>query len=91
MTHVEIYTKGWCPFCARAKSHLDAKGVVYEEIDVDTQPSRELEMRERAGRTSVPQIFINNHHVGGSDDLVTADRNGQLDAWLASNAEGVVA
>ena len=91
MTHVEIYTKSWCPFCARAKSHLDAKGVRYLEIDVTADEVREREMRERTGRTSVPQIFIDNHHVGGSDDLIAADRNGDLDTWLAGNPQGELA
>ena len=83
MSKVEIYTKSWCPFCAIAKDHLDRKGVGYEEIDVTTDSVRELEMVARSGRHTVPQIFIDGHHVGGSDDLVTAERSGHLDELLA--------
>ncbi|MCZ6854351.1 MAG: glutaredoxin 3 [Gammaproteobacteria bacterium] len=83
MSRVEIYTKSWCPFCALAKDHLDRKGVGYEEIDVTTDSVRESEMVDRSGRHTVPQIFINGHHVGGSDDLVTVERSGHLDQLLA--------
>ncbi len=83
MSKVEIYTKSWCPFCALAKDHLDRKGVGYEEIDVTTDSVRELEMVDRSGRHTVPQIFIDGHHVGGSDDLVTVERSGHLDELLA--------
>ncbi len=85
MANVEIYTKSWCPFCARAKQHLDARGVSYEEIDVITDVLREMEMVERSNRHTVPQIFIDEHHVGGSDDLLAADRSGELDRLLAGN------
>lgn len=83
MAKVEIYTKNWCPFCARAKQHLDRKGVPYAEIDITTDSIREVEMVNRSARHTVPQIFIDNHHLGGSDDLVTAENNGRLD-WLLS-------
>ncbi len=83
MAKVEIYTKSWCPFCARAKEHLDRKGVPYVEIDVTTDSTRELEMVNRSARHTVPQIFIDNYHLGGSDDLVRAENNGRLD-WLLS-------
>ena len=90
MSRVEIYTKSWCPFCARAKAYLDACGVAYEEIDVTTDTVRDLEMRARAGRTLVPQLFIDGVHLGGSDDLVAADRSGELNALLAGTEQGVV-
>ena len=87
MAKVEIYTKSWCPYCARAKDHLDRKGVPYEEIDVTTNTLRESEMVSRASRTSVPQIFIDDYHLGGSDDLLKADRNGQLGRLLSGQTE----
>ncbi len=72
MPKVEIYTKSWCPYCARAKDQLDIKGVRYEEIDVTTDTVREMEMVNRSARHTVPQIFIDAHHLGGSDDLLAA-------------------
>ena len=82
MTKVEIYTKSWCPFCVRAKDYLRAKGVNFEEVDVTSDAERETEMVRRAGRTSVPQIFINNQHIGGSDDLIAAYESGELNSLL---------
>ncbi len=91
MSKVEIYTKSWCPYCARAKQHLTDKGIVFDEIDVTTDTDREAEMRDRAGRHTVPQIFIDGQHVGGSDDLIAADRSGRLDSLLASDITGEAA
>ena len=83
MAKVEIYSTLFCPYCARAKSLLERKGVAYENIDVMEQPDRRDEMIARAGgRTSVPQIFIDGEHIGGSDELVALDRAGELDAIL---------
>ena len=79
---VVIYTSRFCPYCMRAKQLLDAKGVVYEEISVDGEPGVRAEMTARAGRTSVPQIWIGEQHIGGCDDLYALERNGQLDALL---------
>jgi glutaredoxin 3 len=81
---VEIYSSMWCPFCFRAKKLLQSKGVEFIEIDVDGDPRvREL-MRERAeGRHTVPQIFINDVGIGGSDDLAQLDQSGKLDSMLA--------
>lgn len=77
---VEIYTKAFCPYCWRAKAILDAKGVEYNEIPVDFGGEAKKLMIERAnGRTTVPQIFIREHHVGGCDDLVALDQSGKLD------------
>ena len=87
MAKVEIYTKSWCPYSVRAKHLLDREGVNYEEIDVTTDSARELEMVNRSGRTSVPQIFIDDHHVGGNDDLVAAKLNGELGRLLAGEFE----
>ncbi len=83
MAQVEIYTKSTCPYCARAKRLLDEKGVDYQETELLTQPDKRPEMIDRAGgRTTVPQIFINGRHVGGSDDLAVLEAQGQLDALL---------
>ena len=83
MPRVEIYTKFFCGYCARAKRLLDSKEVDYEEIDLSSDPSRRSEMIHRAhGRTTVPQIFIDGRHVGGSDDLHALDRSGRLDLLL---------
>jgi glutaredoxin 3 len=82
---VEIYTKTFCSYCWRAKSLLDAKGVEYQEISVDFGGGPKQAMVQRAGgRTTVPQIFIGERHVGGCDDLMALDRSGQLDALLAA-------
>lgn len=83
MPKVEIYTKFFCGYCARAKRLLDGKGVEYEEYEVTADPPRRAEMIHRAhGRTTVPQIFIDGRHVGGSDDLHALDRAGRLDLLL---------
>lgn len=85
MPKVEIYTKFFCPYCTRAKALLKAKGVAFEEHDISMGGAPRAEMLARApGRTTVPQIFIGDTHVGGSDDLAAADRSGQLDALLAA-------
>ena len=83
MAKVEIYTKSWCPYCARAKKQLDHKGVNYEEIDVTTNSIKELEIVNRSARRTVPQIFIDAYHLGGSDDLAAAETSGFLDRLLA--------
>ena len=77
---VEIYTKAFCPYCWRAKQLLEAKGVEYREIPVDYGgEAREIMIERAQGRTTVPQIFIREHHVGGCDDLFDLHRSGQLD------------
>ena len=77
---VEIYTKTFCPYCWRAKELLDSKGVEYHEISVDYGGEIRQQMIVRAnGRTTVPQIFIREHHVGGCDDLYALERSGRLD------------
>ncbi|MCB2102796.1 MAG: glutaredoxin 3 [Rhodobacterales bacterium] len=83
MPKVEIYTTPICPYCARAKKLLDRKGVAYQEIDVMMDREKRREMTERAeGRTSVPQIFIDDRPIGGCDDLFELDFDDQLDPLL---------
>ncbi len=83
MQTVKIYTKFLCPYCARAKSLLVGKGVDFEETDITMGGPNRLEMLARSnGRTTVPQIFVGNVHIGGSDDLAALDREGKLDALL---------
>ena len=85
MAKVEIYTKAFCGYCARAKRLLEAKGVQFEEYDITMGGPGRGEMLQRAsGRTTVPQIFIDGRHIGGSDDLAELERNGQLEAMLAA-------
>ena len=87
MARVEIYSTLFCPYCARAKALLGKKGVQFENIDIIEEPARREEMIQRAGgRTSVPQIFIDGRHVGGSDDLYALDRAGKLDPMLGLGA-----
>ena len=85
MPHVEIYTKMFCPYCARAKRLLADKGVDYVEYEISSGGEKRQEMLQRAnGRTTVPQIFINGRHIGGSDDLAALERDGKLDALLGA-------
>jgi glutaredoxin 3 len=84
MPRIEIYTKFLCPYCSRAKRLLESKSVEFEEYDITMGGERRIEMLQRSnGRSTVPQIFINGRHIGGSDDLAELDRNGQLDPLLA--------
>ena len=83
MNKIEIYTKGHCPYCARAKALLDAKGVEYQEYEVSTDLALQQEMRKRSDRRTVPQVFINDQHIGGCDDLAEANRSGLLDELLS--------
>lgn len=85
MARVEIYTKSFCPYCARAKRLLEEKGIVFEEFEISGGGEKREEMIQRAGgRTTVPQIFIEGQHIGGSDDLAALDRGGKLDALLSA-------
>ena len=84
---VEIYTWSTCPFCIRAKALLKQKNVQYQEYVIDGDESARSVMSQRAnGRRSVPQIFIENQHIGGCDDLYALDRSGKLDALLQTIA-----
>lgn len=78
MSKVLMYTTAVCPYCVAAKNYLKHKGVEYSEVRVDTDPARRTEMMERARRTSVPQIFVGDIHVGGYDDMVALDRAGKF-------------
>ena len=83
---VVMYLKSWCPYCASARALLQSKQATVQEIDIDAQPERRDEMIERSGgRWTVPQIFIGERHVGGSDDLHALEAAGQLDALLAGH------
>ena len=83
MARIEIYTTPWCGYCARAKALLEKKGAAFEETDVMEDAVKRSEMRERSRRTTVPQIFINGQHIGGSDELAALEQAGKLDALLA--------
>ena len=83
MQPVEIYTKSTCGYCAAAKRLLASKGASFSEVELLTNPDRRPEMISRAnGRTTVPQIFIGDLHVGGFDDLAALDRSGKLESLL---------
>jgi len=82
---VEIYTKTFCPYCWRAKMLLESKGVAFMEISVDFGgPDKQVMVQRAGGRTTVPQIFIGDRHVGGCDDLMALDRDGKLDGLIAA-------
>ena len=83
MAKIEIYTTPFCGYCARAKGLLDRKGAAYEEMDVMMDEKKRSEMRERSRRSTVPQIFINGQHIGGSDELAALEQAGKLDPLLA--------
>jgi glutaredoxin 3 len=83
MAKVEIYSTMWCGYCARARALLQKKGVAFDEIDVEADTARRDEMIKRTGgRMTVPQIFIDGAHIGGSDDLAALERAGKLDTLL---------
>jgi glutaredoxin 3 len=79
---IEFYATSWCPYCMRARQLLAAKGVAIDEIDIESRPGAREEMFIRSGRRTVPQIFINQTHVGGCDDLIALDAAGGLDPLL---------
>ena len=86
-TKVEIYTWSTCPFCIRAKALLNQKQVDFIEYCIDGDNQARAEMTERAhGRSSLPQIFINDQHIGGCDDLFALETQGQLDNLLCASA-----
>ncbi len=87
-----MYTTRVCPYCVAAKNLLKSRGLEWSEIRVDADPAQRDRMLERSrGRRSVPQIFVNGHHVGGYDELVTADRSGELARLLDDTAGGAPA
>jgi glutaredoxin 3 len=79
---VVMYTTSWCPYCERARQLLGRKNIDIDEIDVESAPEKRAEMHNRSGRRTVPQIFIGDHHVGGSDDLLALEDAGELDGLL---------
>ncbi len=82
MKPVTIYTTPYCPFCARAKKLLTQKKIAYKEIDVSTDDAARDQLAQRTGQQTVPQIYIGDTHVGGSDDLYALEQKGELDALL---------
>lgn len=82
MPDITVYSKSWCPYCKAAKALLDKKGVSFTEIDVTNDPEGQQAMAKRAGRSTVPQIFIGGKHIGGCDDLHALDAAGGLDPLL---------
>lgn len=86
MSQITLYTTAVCPYCVAAKNFLKSRGAQWQEIRVDTDPAARATMLERARRTSVPQIFIGDTHVGGYDDLVALDRAGGLAPLIKAGA-----
>lgn len=83
MAKIEVYTKAFCPYCTRAKRLLDGKGAGFSEIDVTMDRAGFDAMVVRSGgRRTVPQVFIDDRHIGGSDDLAALDAKGELDALI---------
>jgi glutaredoxin 3 len=80
---IEMYATSWCPYCTRAKRLLERKGAIYQEISIEEHPERRAEMIQRSGRRTVPQIFIDGQHIGGSDELAALDEAGGLDPLLS--------
>lgn len=84
MANITIYCSSFCPYCIRAKQLLTEKGAIFEEICVDGNPELRAQMKQKAGgKNSVPQIWINDQHIGGCDDLYALDQAGKLDPLLA--------
>lgn len=80
---IEIYSGDYCPYCMRAKALLKQRGLDFIEYNVQSEPEKREEMMKRSqGARTIPQIFINNQHLGGCDDLYAIDKKGELDAWL---------
>jgi glutaredoxin 3 len=79
---IVMYASDWCPYCSRARALLRRKGVAFEEIDVEMRPEARAEMLARSGRSSVPQIFIGDTHVGGAEELMAREAAGTLDSLI---------
>jgi glutaredoxin 3 len=84
MAQVTIYTRPGCGYCARALSVLEKKGADFTEIHAGSDPAARKEMVDRSGRSTYPQIFVGEKHIGGCDDMMALDRKGELDALLAA-------
>jgi glutaredoxin 3 len=82
MAHITIYTKPYCPYCLRAVALLRKKGAQFTEIEAAFDPEKRREMMQRSGRSTFPQIFIGDRHIGGCDDMLALDREGKLDPLL---------
>jgi len=82
MTDVVMYTTRFCPYCVRARMLLESKNVYFTDVRVDEEPQRRSEMEQKAQRSSVPQIFIGDFHIGGCDDLFALEQQGELDSKL---------
>ena len=87
MTKIEIYTKTFCPYCVRAKALLDKMSLSYTEYELSFDPAGESQMIERSGRFTVPQIFVDNQPIGGSDELFEMVRNKTFDSLLNPSAD----
>ncbi|MES2984869.1 MAG: glutaredoxin 3 [Pseudomonadota bacterium] len=85
MSTITIYTTNYCPYCVRAKDLLKRKGQSFTEISAEDDAVREAMIIKAGGQRTVPQIFINDQHIGGCDDLYALEKAGKLDALLASN------
>jgi glutaredoxin 3 len=83
---VVIYSTGWCPYCMRARTLLERKGIAYREVDVD-DADRRAEMVAATGRRTVPQVFVGKRHVGGYEELYALDRSGELDGLLKEDPQ----
>ena len=86
-----MYSTAFCPYCIRARALLDSKGVSYRDIRIDIESQFRAEMEQKSGRTSVPQIFVGDTHIGGFDDMYALERRGTLDGLLRSEANGETA
>ena len=84
MAHVTIYTRPFCGYCARALKLLKDKGVAFTEIEAGFDPDKRREMMDRSGRSTFPQIFVGDRHIGGCDDMMALERAGKLDPLLAA-------
>ncbi|MCF6262749.1 MAG: glutaredoxin 3 [Xanthomonadales bacterium] len=84
MSEIEMYTKGFCPYCIAAKHLLKKKPLVFKEVPIDRNPDLRAEMIQRSGRSTVPQIFINGDSIGGYSEMSALEQSGQLDLLLAT-------
>ena len=84
MAHVTIYTRPFCGYCARALALLSEKGADFTEIEAGMDPALRQEMMQRSGRSTFPQIFVGDQHIGGCDDMMALERDGKLDGLLAA-------
>ncbi len=81
---IRMYSTRYCPYCIRARQLLDSKGIAYEDLAIDADPSLRRKMMDESGRHTVPQIWINDRHVGGCDELFQLERQGELDGLLSA-------